>query len=101
MPKVVAIVAFLAAGVLFALPWFHSRDFECAECSTTADCGNGLTCEPFDDGQSRCVDREMTCAQGHLTVGGTWTHMAMVAALAVGALALSWRRLAQSVRAQQ
>lgn len=96
MAKAVAIAAFAGALALLVVPWLSPRDYECAECTTTADCGDGLRCAPFDDGQSRCVSDTILCRDGHLDTGGTWSHMAMVGLLVVGGLALSAHRLGQS-----
>jgi hypothetical protein len=92
--KVVAFVAFAAAGVLFFIvPWCNEHAYECSECSSPSDCGEGLSCRPFNDGTSRCVDEKYVCAQGQIETGATWSHMSAVAALLVGAAALSSRRL--------
>ena len=99
MSRIVAVVAFALAGALFFLvPWCNERDYECSECSSSADCGDGLSCRPFKDGRSRCVNEEFVCQQGHIETGGTWSHMAAFAALFVGVCALSSRRLKAQLR---
>ena len=102
MSKIVAAVAFAIAGVLlFVVPWCNERAYECSECSSSADCAEGLSCRPFNDGQSRCVNDKYVCQEGHIDTGGTWSHMGAIVALLVGAGAISSRRLTARLREQK
>jgi Cys-rich repeat protein len=82
--RVAAVVAFLVAAGLFGMPFVLGL-YECAECSTDADCPKGQSCRPFSDGQSRCTRRESMCQPGHITTGKTWWTVGAVAAGIVGA----------------
>ena len=98
---VVAILAFITAAILLVIPLFSPQDYECSECVTTADCGEGLECKRFDDGKSRCVSSELVCTKRHINTGGTWTHMAAFAAVVVGGLAVSSHQLAKRIRSER
>lgn len=88
---VLIIVALVAVAGLAAYWFVFAQDFECAECTTDADCGAELRCRPFEDGQSRCVDEELTCTEGHTRMP-EWSRAVLYGALVVGGMALAWRQ---------
>jgi hypothetical protein len=89
---IVATLAIATAAALVVYGWTHDDGYECAECDSDADCDDGMRCRPFDDGESRCVERELLCRQGHTQ----WPYglkLAMVMCAVVAVFAFSARRL--------
>ena len=94
---IVAAVAVAAAVGIYITAELRASGFECAACETDADCDEGLSCRPFDDGKKRCSGRELICREGHVK-WPFWLHGPLVASIVVFVFAIGGRQLRDRMR---